>query len=300
MGLERLIEAAQPPLLAQAEAIAGRLAGMTRAALYADAAQWATQLRAANRVLGCRTALLGAAPCVVAEALGSTVDWERELVGPAPAPATLVRRASTRWTALLGTLERLVADRGGSAVVAALPGPAALAHSIGLQLTDTVAAQLKPALVTLAEDICRLRPDLLLLREDVALAPGELPPAYRRLFGTVRNIARYFDVPLGLAVGTTDAASLDAVARLQPDVVLLTIDAAGTLPGLDAVARISATVPLVGVPVALTDPEGSRARVHRARERLTIGRWCVCTAAELPANIDLGAVRALLNELETV
>jgi len=298
MGLERLIEAAQPPLLAQAEAIAGRLAGMTQAALYADAAHWATQLRAANRVLGCRTALLGAVPCVVAEALGSTVDWERELVGAAP--ATLERRASTRWTALLGTLERLVADRGGSAVVAALPGPAALAHSIGLQLTDTVTAQLKPALVTLVEDICRLRPDLLLLREDVALGPAGLPPTYRRLFGTVRNIARYFDVPLGLAVGTADAALLDALVRLQPDAVLLTIDAAGTLPGLDAVVRISATVPLVGVPVALTDPEGSRARVREARERLMIGRWCVCTAAELPANIDLGAARALLAELETV
>ncbi len=298
MGIERIIGPLQTPLLMPVEAVAARLAGAAPAALYTAAALWAKEVRTAAQVFGCRTALIGGVPWVAAEALGGVVDWQRETVLLPSGSPTYARTA--RWTAFLEALEQLLADRMAGPVVALVPGGALLVRSLSMDHGDSALTALKLALVKLVEDVGKARPDAIVLVEDTALGPGELSPEYRRLVSTLHNITRYFDVPLGLSVGTADAGKLDALARLRPEALLLTADASGELAEVETVRRLASSVQLVGLPVLLTDPLVASERVQSGRLSLKAGTWCVCSARELPANTELAAVRALVAQMGTV
>jgi len=296
--LERMIGSPQPALLASMEAVAARLAGTTCAALFRDPAQWVGQLRGAARVIGCRTLMVGRSPWIAAEALGRSVNWEGEPTGTGGQQAP-VRGESERWLALLATLERLTADPARGAVVAVLPGPGVVGRAFGSEPDAAFLGMLKPALLPLVEEICRRRPDLLLIEEADAFDDAVPGTAYRRLFGTLRNLARYYNVALGIGASTDGSPVTEALSALQPDVLLPGAASSGALPELKDLARCAGALQLVGVTVDLSDPVRTRDRVEEARRTLTAGRWCVYSAAELGRDVDLGGIRALVAALET-
>lgn len=280
MGLERIVDASQIALLARVDPVAARLAGATTAALHADATMWATQLRTATRILGGSMILVDCGTDVVAEALGEAT----------------VHREGPRWSVLLSVIERLTATRDG-AVAVLTPGPALLTRALLGTTDDATLARIKPAVVALCEAIAQLRPDLVVLQEATALGDAPCTPAYRRLIGTLRNVVRYFDLPLGLAVGTRSEELLDSLVTMRPDVLLLSADAAGALPTIQDAARLAADVSLVGVPVVLTNEHAARERAGEARTQLPVGRWCLWAGDELPGDTDLAAARTLIEEL---
>lgn len=280
MGLERIIDASQIPLLARVDPVAAMLAGATTAAMHTDATMWATQLRTATRILDGSTMMVDCGIEVVAEALGEAA----------------VNRDGPRWNALLSVIERLTAARDG-AVAVLTPGPALLTRELLGTTDDATLARIKPVVVALCEAIAQHRPDLMLLQEATALGDVPCAPAYRRLIGTLRNVVRYFDLPLGIAVGTRSEDLLGSLVALRPDVLLLSADATGTLPTPQDAALLAADVSLVGIPVILTNERDARERVGEARRRLPVGRWCLWTGEALPGETDLAAARALIEEL---
>lgn len=297
MPLERLIEGAAPRLLAFAEPLAARLAGLPLSALYEDAGQWTTQVRAASRLLGLKTAAFGGSPCIALEAAGADVDWttfETRRASAMQAKPSL--QPSVRWTAFVAALERSLADRAGFAVVAAIPGPARMSSVLSGSFDDAALGQLKEVLVQLADAVCRTRPDLLLLDEGDGLRASAPPAAYRRSFATIRNVARYFDVPLGVAV-SGDLASIEAAIRLQPQALIVAAKADGSLPPPSELAQWADAVELIGVPVNLHDSVDARARLAAARRDLPPGKWLLTSAGELPAQTNIESLRELVAEL---
>ncbi len=296
--LERMVSSRQPTLLVSMEAVAARLAGTTRAELFTDPAQWVAQLHSAARAIGCRAFVVGRTAWIAAEALGRTIDWEREPPASSGEGAP-IRGDSERWLALLATLERLVADPARGPVAAVLPGPGLIARAFRTVPDAAFLEVLKPALVPLFEEICRRRPDVLLIEEADALEAQGPGGAYRRLFATLRNLSRYYNVALGIGAAMSSPAAIEALTSLRPDVLLPGADASGALPELEALTGCADSLQLIGVAVDLNDPARTRDRVAQARRMLTAGRWCVYSAAELGPEIDLAGTRALVASLET-
>jgi hypothetical protein len=294
MGLERIVSSRRPALLAQVETIAARLGGTSRSELYRDSTQWVSQLQSACRVLGYRTFLLGSAAVLAAEALGATVDWQREEILSPPPQGPIEASPTTRWSAYLASLAHLTADRRHEAVVAVLPGPQRLAALFGISVGG-FPVRVKAALVVLVEQICQRRPDLLLLDEEDA--SGTDDPTYGRLFATLRNVARHFDVGIGVTAATCDAQRINALAQLRPDALLLGASRDGRLPGVDRAAQCSGSVELIGVGIDLLDAATVRERIGQAGRELAQGRWCLYAARELTADVELAPIRELVNEL---
>jgi len=295
MGLERLLSSPNPPLLAHLEGLAARLAGTARGALYGDSSLWAMQVRNAGQVIGCRTGMLGCTPLLAAEALGSCIEWEGGRVLTGPSPPVVRRHPTAYWTSLLGALEQLTADPARGPVVARLPGPALLAHLWGVACDESFLAALKPEFMSLVVGLCQRRPDLLIIQEHPAEQSAQLSLAHRRLLITVRNVARHYDVSLGIGVGSAGSAATEAYARTQPEALLL--DASRDLPSPETIRSWLASVRLVGVAIELTDTSGALHRVEEARRALPRGRWLACTASELPTTAELANVRELVSEL---
>lgn len=298
MPLDRLLPADRPVLVAAADALAARLAATDAPTLYADAGQWATQARAVARLLGATAAVAGGTLEVALEATGVDVDWSSRSPAAARPAAAPAFRATPRWTALLGALERLLADRNAGPVVVRIAGPAALARAHSGGADDATLATLKDATVQLAESACRARPDLVLLDEAGAFAGAAPTSGYRKAWSTLRNVARYFDVALGVRVAA-DPATLDAVAKLQPDALFAAPQADGSLPPLAALAPYARAGAALGVPVDLTNAADARARVAAARAALPARTWLLTTAGDLPADVDIAPLRELVAELGT-
>ena len=296
MSLEKLLVGA-PPLLAFAEPLAARLAGLSVPALYEDAGQWAAQVRTASRLFGIKTAAFGGSPCIALEAAGAEVDWATFQTRPAGAiEAKPSLQPTVRWTAFIATLERSLADRSGGAVVACIPGPARMASLLSGSFDDAALGRLKEVLVQLADAVCQKRPDLLLLDEGDVLHSATPPAAYRRTFATLRNVSRYFDVPLGLAV-SGDAASIAAAVLMQPQALIVRARPDGSLAMPSELAPWAEGVEVLGLPVNLHDGADTRARLAAARRDLPRAKWLLTNAGELPAQTNIESLHELVAEL---
>jgi len=133
---------------------------------------------------------------------------------------------------------RRLAAENGRPVVPVLPGPVTLATT-----SDADAA--KEMLTGIVEAIGEARPALLLFDESTVPASELASMGARKLFNTLRNVASYFDVPLGIVMAIPDEDAADAAVRLKPDVVI----AAGTADAA-LLDRIAAEGPTPGIALA--------------------------------------------------
>lgn len=186
------------------ESLASDMEGIEETALVADPTAWANALPRAARLVDSK-----------AIGVGGGQFQERlcaALAGGAPSPADV----------FVETLARLAeTQRGERDLVALLPGP-------GRMMANGADANgVKTALVGLVERICTSRPAMVLLdeRDDPVLDHA----ACRRLFATLRNVADYYGVALGIRLaGAADPlAAIQARRSLRLDHLLLADGAAG-------------------------------------------------------------------------
>lgn len=287
---------AAPPLVL-AERVAARLDGRGFGAFTQDAGAWATGLGSIARLLGCRVAA-GGWWGAAAEAAGATLDDTADPPRIGLGGALTTPRDTPRWRAFTGALDRLAAaDRASQPLVAVLPGPSLLAATVCGDAADAALAAIKDVSVALVDAVCRRRPDVLLLAEGAALAARGVGSPERRAHNTLRNVARYYDVPAGLLLGAHEPGLLAALPKLAPDCVLFTADATGALPSIDALATLPAEIDGIGVPVDLGDAAAAATRHAAARERLAGRRWILNASGELPPEVDLAALRQCCDRL---
>lgn len=199
------------------EGLAADMEGVDESALGTDPTRWANALPRAARLVGARAIVLGTLAPVrraLADELGGAVD-------------------AGSGAALVDTLARLAeTQRGERDLAVLLPGVATLPGGGDRAALDALRARL----VGLMERLCVSRPALVLVDEDdgPALAGSE----GRRLFGTLKNVADYYGVALGLRLSGADPeTAIGARRNLRIDHLLLADPVADPACCLAAAAR---------------------------------------------------------------
>lgn len=251
-------------LLLPVEALAARVGALSLEAMLSDPANWSSCIAKAGRLLSLDALMLG----FNAEAQDQTE------IG-------------------LEALNRLTqTERAQYACVACLPGPSAVAQS------GQDEAGVKEQMVARAEAICKVRPDLLLFREAGALGKEPISMGQRKLFNTLKNMASYYNVPVGLYLEDYDSARLPDLGLLKLNFVLLGADQNGQVPDLDALAALADAVQGIGVPLPFDDEANALALASRYQEKLA-GRNTLYTALnEFERDADLEGLRNLINRIQ--
>lgn len=155
------------------EGLAADMEGIAEDALTADPTRWANALPRAARLVGSKALAVGGGRF-------------QSVLG-----AGLAGDSATATDALVDTVARLAdTQRGERDVIVVLPGP-------GRLLAKGVDANtIKTTLVALMERVCASRPAMVLLDErDDAVLDGT---PCRRLAATLKNVADYYGVALGV------------------------------------------------------------------------------------------------------
>ncbi|MBM5812563.1 MAG: hypothetical protein FJ191_11465 [Gammaproteobacteria bacterium] len=222
--------------------------------MTADAGQWCAGLVTAAELLGADAIVAGCDPTLTAEACGAALNWDAVPPALASAPAQIAAHplAAPRQAALVEVLRRLGATaRARFGIVAVLAGPATLARQLCPgQPFEEALRQLRGAQMLVAEALLQARPDLLLLTERMPAPDAEPERAWQRAFGTLRNAAAHYDVPLALRVENWGAGHAAWLAGLRLQAVLL---GPGSGDALALARELAASVPAVGVPVTAED-----------------------------------------------
>lgn len=150
------------------------------------------------------------------------------LPGEAPAAAEAARRLEN------------------DSVVVMLRGPVAAALEQGWD-GDEYPEDLKSGFNARVEGLCGARIALLLLDESGVAGDLLVSMPARKIYNTIRNVAAYFDIPVGAVIPSDNA---EIPAKLKLDVALLACTAA---PDADVVERISEDVRAVGFALPAND-----------------------------------------------
>lgn len=289
----------RPAWLPLVDELPARLSQTSYRELTADAGLWTAGLATAAELLGADAIVAGFDPTLTAEACGAGLDWSSMPAGLALAPAEIAAQptAAPRQAALLETLRRLGATaRARFGLVAMLAGPATLARQLcPEQPLEEGLRRIKTAHMAVAEAMLQARPDLLLLDERMPDPEVEPERAWQRTFGTLRNLAAHYDVPLGLRVENWGAGQAPWLAGLKLQVLLL---GAGSGDALTVARELAAGPLAVGVPVPVHGDAGTDAIIGAVSAARAAGsRLFLSTATAVGGQGDLAALRGLAARL---
>ncbi|KMY68040.1 hypothetical protein AAU61_09500 [Desulfocarbo indianensis] len=230
----------RPPYVPLLRGITARIGGVPHRELTCDATVWANSLAKTAELLDLDGVVAGFHFSLLAEACGCTLDWvdDRPVVSPLadkPDPAPLRRgRLAGALEATRRIFEVAKCKRG---CVAAVNGPLTLAGQLfQAQQAEEGLSELKPALVEVYEEFCKIRPDVVLFMESGPLvaaataAGGAIPPALKRLYFTLKKIVSYYDIATAVYVQDYDPANVAALAALKMDIYILGPDREGRPP----------------------------------------------------------------------
>lgn len=284
------------------DALAARLAATGYRELTADPGLWASGLSKAGELLGADALVVGFDPTLTAEACGAELDWSAAppcLLRAPPAVGT-EPLAAARQAAMLETVRRLGATvRARCAVVAALIAPTALARQLCAELPlEEGLRRVKGAHTLVAEGLLRARPDLLLLIERWPDPGQEAPRALQRAFGTLRNLAAHYDVPVGLYVENWSESQIPGIAALRMSCYVL---GSGAGDAVAAACALAAGPTAVGVSVPEDSPPAARALAAQVGAARGEGHnLFLTTSAAAGSRGDLAALRELAARLHGV
>ncbi|MHB1024400.1 MAG: uroporphyrinogen decarboxylase family protein [Desulfobacteria bacterium] len=262
---EPTLRPAFAPLLSR---IVSRVSGVSLRDLPSDPPQWASALVRTAELLDVDGVAFPADASLLAEACGCPVSWEDgcpSVAGPAASLAESPERGGRLKSALdvAGRVFPGVRSRRGC--VSVLTGPGTLATQLFGPDAVNRLAEVKPVFVRLPELLCAERPDMICLWEEASsLFPqGKLPPACRRVYNTIRNIASYYCIPLAVALVGHGPADLGILAELGVEIVLPGPSAGGELLTAEELLDHGATDLTLGLSLPLDD-------LPRAKELLAV------------------------------
>ncbi len=244
----------RPPFLPLVNRLAARLAGCSVQEMQSDAGLWTGGLAAASKLLAADAVAVAYDPTLMAEGLGAQVTWKGDsprpaTAGKAEAPLAESPEANGRLGVALEVMRRLFPTMAGTCgCVAVLTGPVTTAAMLfGPAGAVKRAADIKAPVLRCVEAACQTRPDLLLFMEGAGFLTGGVTPAHRRIYGTLKNVATYYNIPVGLYLrGYAEQDDLSQLAALGLDCVALGSAASGAFPTAEqawAASDGSAVVP---------------------------------------------------------
>lgn len=290
-----------PPVVVLAERLSARIGGMSFQDMQQDAAHWVGNQGKLRRLLNVDGVIIGADPTLAAEALGQSPIWSDDqprLPADGAANVTpMIPGGAGRQQQAIEAITRLCkTDRAETGCIAMMTGPATLAKQLyggGEEHLGEVKAQS----VELAEQLCQARPDLLLLREGAALNQVGMPQ--RKAFNTLKNMAAYFDVPLGLYLEDYSPDILQDLDKLKLPFLWLGADTSGAVPTPETVRSLAHEFTGIGVPLDFANPAQAREQAVQYRAALSDCNYLLTSCGELPRDSDLEVLITLTRELST-
>jgi len=121
--------------------------------------------------------------------------------------------------------------------------------------------------------------------------------ALLRIFSTLRNIARHFDLPLGFAVSDLDPQTRDLIARSKPELALWLGEDASPPPSVEDLVEAFAAAEIAGIALDVEADRPMPAEWRRALAALDEDRWFINAHAEVNEAADLARIRARVPQL---
>ncbi len=282
------------------EGLCARIGNLELEAMQSDAARWVSSLNGLRKLLEVDALVIGVDTTMAAEACGHPVEWldGRPVLSSSSAwqvgnSAASAGRQATATDVLNRFCQAGKAVTGG---VAMMTGPLALAQQLYSNAENQL-ADVKPLIVELAEQLCQARPDLLLLREGATLGQGDITMAQRKVFNTLKNVAAYFDVPVGLYLDDYAPERIAQFEKLKLPFLWLGRDAGGCLVAPETAREISSMYSGLGLPIEFANPDLAWEQAMAYAEALPGYNYLLTSTGDIDPDSDLEALIALTRKL---
>lgn len=283
------------------EPLAARVGGMSYQSMSSDPAQWSGNLIKAGRLLRVDALVLGFDGTLLAEACGANVQWQEDrpvITGVGvlpPVPEAISGRLETAVEAL-GRL--IQTSRNDFCCIAAMTGPVTLATL--LEITDDRAADLKQITVEIAQALCHQRPDLLLFREGPAICENDIGMPQRKVFNTLCNVAKYFNIPTAIYIEGYTQKTLTSIDKLKMDFYFFGATADGTIPDPGLFLELAQRVRGIGVALPFNDVTAALGHAELCRKTLAGKNILYTSPGDLARDTDLDTARAITSGLKSL
>lgn len=259
-------------LITMSEPLAARVGSMDYEELVSDPALWSANLAKTGRLLDMDALVLGFAPEICLE--------------------------DSKLSIALDAFDRLVQTESSYfGCIANMIGPFNMATKL-LDDHERV-AELKQKTVDIAEAFCKKRPDILIVREDSALGQNSIGIPQRKAFNTLKNMAAYFSVPLGLYLEDYKPAIVADLGKLKIPFIFFGPDHLGEAPSIDVLKQLTNDIDGIGLPIDFDNPEQGRAQAENYIKNLPGVNFIFTNLKELDRNTDLEAILALVSDLKS-
>ncbi len=260
-------------LLAMFEPLAARVGSMDYAEMIAEPAFWGGSLARAGRLL----------------------DMDGLVMGF----ALEISSRQESFPVALDAFGRLVqTEQGYFGCIANMAGLLSLAADM---LGDAGrVSELKQKTVEMAEAFCKTRPDLLLFREGAALGQAKIGMLQRKAYNTLKNMAAYYSVPLGIYLENYDPAIIPDLSKLKVPFIFFGADMKGGIPSLEALRDLAGDVDGIGLPLDFDNPAEARAQAEGYVSALPGLNTLFTSLKELDRNTDIEATLALVRDLRSI
>jgi hypothetical protein len=252
----------RPAFVPMLRGLLSRVEGTPLEKLTSDPTLWANSLLKTAKLFGFDGVVAGLDFSLMAEACGCDITWknDRPLVMPPKGSLSATPEQNGRMRHALEAAKRLFeVCRINFACVAALTGPVTLARQLfGKDEGPNRIREVKQLVVQTAEAFCKTRPDVLIFLEGRPLALAEPEAIHRRVYNTLKNIADYYDIPVGLYLQGYDPLKLKQFSSLKMDVYIPGPAWDNHLPPLSELLALGEDAVGVGLGLPLDDFEKAR------------------------------------------
>jgi|TARA_B100000315_G_scaffold250243_1_gene282717 hypothetical protein len=283
------------------EPLAARVGGMSYQSMTSDPEYWSSNLTKAGQLLQTDALVLGFDGTLLAEACGAKVQWreDRPAIAGAGVLPLVSEVISGRLETAIEALGRLIhTDRNDFCCIAVMTGPVTLAAL--LDIADDKATDLKQITVEVAQALCKKRPDLLLFREGPTICENDIGMPQRKMFNTLCNVAKYFNIPTGIYVEGYTQKTLTTLDKLKIDFYFFGETAEGAIPEPDLFLELAQRVKGIGLALPFNDVTEALRHAEQCRKTLAGENFLYTSPGDLARGTDLDTAHAITSGLKSV
>lgn len=284
------------PVVPIIDHVAARVGGHDYREMTSDPALWSAALTSTADLLKCDAIMVGFDGLLTAEAAGAELDWDGPIPLMAAPPETLDQTVPEkgRLAVAIETLKRvLAASRPEIATIGVMTGPVMLAaQCFGSEAAEDRLGDVKELEVAVSDAFLQVRPDALMFLEGAALGASPVSLKIRKIYGTLKNMAGYFDVPAMVYVSGHDNQNLSRFAALGLDLVIAGPDSAGAPASATALEELAEENEKIGLALPLAAGDEVISLAARA------GGALVTSDGQLDGDVDIDALRQTIEQLK--
>jgi len=283
------------------EPLAARVGGISYRSMTGNATHWSSSLTKTGQLLQADALILGFDDTLLAEACGASVQWrdDQPVVAASGDLPPVTQAINGRLETAIETLGRLIQTAHREfGYIAAMTGPVSLAAQ--LDIPEDQGSDLKPITVEIARALCNQRPDLLLFREGPAICEKDIGMPQRKAFNTLRNVAKYFNIPTAIYVDGYTPETLTTIDKLKMDFYFFGEAADGAIPDPGLFLDLAQRVGGVGIALPFHDLTATLRYAGLCRKTLAGKNILFTSLGELAWDTDLDAARAITSGLKSL